>query len=179
MDNPFTLFGLAPHFVLDESHLTATFRSLQRAVHPDRYVEASDQERRWAVERAAAVNEAYQILRDPAQRARCLLALKGISMREEENTLMDRVFLQEQMELRERLGEAHGSSHPLQVLTELKDMINQRRASLLNELAEDLNSDVHELWLQAMEKVRKLRFFDRLLEEVVTQEEPYLDVIPT
>lgn len=176
-NNPFELFGLTPTFTIDEQQLATTYRSLQRVVHPDRYVGASDHERRQAVEQAATVNDAYKILRDPVRRADCLLSLLGHP--ENEQRLMDPAFLMEQMELRERLGEVHDSDHPLNTLAELTDLLRQRRATLLGELDDFLRNTTQESLAQAAEIVLRLRFFDRLVEEARLLEDRYLDLIPS
>ncbi|CAK0758301.1 Co-chaperone protein HscB homolog [Gammaproteobacteria bacterium] len=175
MENPFTLFGFAPTFEINEQQLASTFRNLQRVVHPDRYANSSDQERRSAVERAAAVNDAYQLLRNPLRRARYLLSLRGVETQEEGNTVMDSEFLTEQMELRERLAEVHEVNDPENILMEMKDTLQKRRSILLIELAECLRIDTQESLIKAAEIVRRLRFFDRLVEETTLLEERYLD----
>jgi len=175
MDNPFELFGLTPIFEIDEQRLATTFRSLQRAVHPDRYAGASGQERRQSAERAAAVNDAYQVLRDPVRRARYLLSFRGIETQEEGNTTMDTTFLMEQMEFREQLGEVREATDPVNVLVALKNRLRDRRIALLGELSAYLSIDTAESLAQATERVRRLRFFDRLIQEATTLEEDYLD----
>jgi molecular chaperone HscB len=174
-DNPFELFGLVPAFEIDERRLAETFRGLQRAVHPDRYARASDYERRLAVGQAAAVNDAYQVLRDPLRRARCLLSLRGVATREETNTVMDPAFLMEQMELRERLGEVQESADPSSTLEQVKNTLREHRAALLDELAAYFRAGTPEALTHAAERVRRLRFFDRLVEEVADLEEHFLD----
>ena len=171
MDNPFALFGIAPTFEVDEQQLAETFRGLQRVVHPDRYANASDQERRQSVEQAAAVNDAYRTLRDPLRRARCLLALRGVDAREDGATLHDSTFLMEQMELRERLAEVQEAPDPLTSLAEVKSVLQQRRTALLSDVGALLRLDTSESLGQAAERIRQLRFFDRIAEDVIALEE--------
>jgi len=80
--NHFELFGLPVAFEVDMTRLAETYRELQRALHPDRFANASDRERRLSVQQAARVNEAYQILRSPLRRARYLLELRGVEFDE-------------------------------------------------------------------------------------------------
>ncbi|HIP94871.1 MAG TPA: Fe-S protein assembly co-chaperone HscB, partial [Leucothrix sp.] len=58
----FDLFGLPVHFQIDDSQLSASFRALQKKYHPDKFVNASDQERRLAVQSTGFINEAYETL---------------------------------------------------------------------------------------------------------------------
>lgn len=56
----FALFELQPDFRLDLEQLAARYRELARAVHPDRFADASEREQRLALERSAGLNDAYQ-----------------------------------------------------------------------------------------------------------------------
>ena len=73
----FALFDLQPDFRLDQQLLSARYRELAKAMHPDRFADGSAQDQRLALEHSASLNEAYQVLRSPALRARYLMALRG------------------------------------------------------------------------------------------------------
>ena len=167
----FELFGLAPSFEIDEVRLAEVYRQLQRTVHPDRYAGASDQERRLSVQRAAQVNEAYQTLKDPYRRARYLLALYGIDVQEESNTIMDAEFLMEQMELRESLAGVHDARDPHGELLVLRRDIEQRVAALRSQLRDLFRDATPESLEHAGEVLRKMRFLNRLLQEAEEVEE--------
>lgn len=111
--NHFELFGLPVAYTVAAEALSARYRELQQAVHPDRFASASDQERRLSMQRATQINEAYQVLKDPLRRARYLLHLNGIEWDDEQNTFSDPAFLMEQMERREALGEVRERDDPL------------------------------------------------------------------
>ena len=85
------------------------YRELQRVVHPDRFADGSEQERRLSMQAATQINEAYETLRDPMRgRATCCAATMstwGPSTRPPGTA----AFLMEQMELREELAEVRGS----------------------------------------------------------------------
>ncbi|MES9845310.1 MAG: Fe-S protein assembly co-chaperone HscB, partial [Candidatus Sedimenticola sp. 6PFRAG5] len=78
--NYFELFGLPAGYIIDAEQLSGRYRELQRVVHPDRYANASDQERRLSMQGATRINEAFDTLKDPIQRARYLLSLNGIDV---------------------------------------------------------------------------------------------------
>src|SRR5512141_1081809 len=103
--NHFELFELPVTFDIDTDELAVRYRELQRRVHPDKYANASDQERRLSMQMTTMINEAFQTLKDPVWRGRYLLSLRGISLDDEIDTAMDPAFLTEQMELREELEE--------------------------------------------------------------------------
>ena len=99
--NHFELFGLPVAYAVDPAALERAYRDLQGRVHPDRFASASEAERRVAMQWATRANEAYRTLRNPIDRARYLLALKGFDTGEESNTSMPPDFLMQQMEWRE------------------------------------------------------------------------------
>ena len=69
MQNHFELFQLPARFDVDMDTLDAAYREVQGRVHPDRFVNASDAEKRVAMQWATRANEAYQTLRNPQKRA--------------------------------------------------------------------------------------------------------------
>ena len=79
----FELFELPISFDVDLSDLSQRYRELQRVAHPDKFVNASDRERLHSVEKAAAINEAYQVLKSPQRRARYMLELQSVSFDDE------------------------------------------------------------------------------------------------
>ncbi len=66
--NYFELFGLPVGFIVDTDALAENYRELQRVIHPDRYANASEQERRLSVQGASRINEAFETLKDPIGR---------------------------------------------------------------------------------------------------------------
>jgi DnaJ-domain-containing protein 1 len=75
-------------------------------VHPDKFVNATDAEKRVAMQWATRANEAYQTLKSPQKRAHYLCELNGVDLQTESNTAMPMAFLMQQMEWREALGDA-------------------------------------------------------------------------
>jgi len=103
--NYFQLFGIEITFDVDLNRLSQTYQNLQKAVHPDRFAHASSQEQLLAVQKSAEINDAYQVLKQPLQRAEYILTLRGVDMPNEQQSFSDTTFLMQQMELREMLGE--------------------------------------------------------------------------
>ncbi|MFA7096218.1 MAG: co-chaperone HscB [Gammaproteobacteria bacterium] len=168
--NHFEIFGLPARFALDQEQLAERYRELQRAVHPDRYANAGAQERRLAVQRAAQINEAFQVLRDPLARAKYLLELHGVQVDDGQNTAMDPVFLMEQMELREALSEVRGHAEPQAALARLFQDISARIQDLTALLGGELDRATPDALRQARDNVRKLQFLGRLREEALELE---------
>ncbi|MCH2109682.1 MAG: Fe-S protein assembly co-chaperone HscB [Polyangiaceae bacterium] len=103
MSDPFQLLGFEHHFALSAQELELRHRDLSAALHPDRFSHASPAERRAALNRAIAINEAARILKNPVQRGELLLSHYGVSTEEEQHPPASPALLMEMMEKRERL----------------------------------------------------------------------------
>lgn len=167
--NFFVLFGLPVSFEVDLKLLAERYREMQRAVHPDKFANAVEAERRLSMQMAARLNEGLQVLKDPLARGRYLLELRGVEL--DDNGALDGAFLMEQMELRERLGEVKGSDDPHQQLHAVAQDIAARSKELVAQLAAALQQDSDESLQMAKDLTRKLQFFRRLEEEVVGLED--------
>ena len=107
--NYFELFGLKPTFNIELATLESSYRKIQSETHPDRFVTASPTEKLVSMQQATFANEAYLILKKPANRAQYLLELQGITAISETNTAMSTEFLMQQMEWREATEDAIAS----------------------------------------------------------------------
>lgn len=175
----FELFELPVSFDIDLQDLSQRYRELQRAVHPDRFANASDRERRLSVEKAAAINEAHQVLKSPQRRARYMLELQSVSFDDEKDTALDPAFLMEQIELREALGELSQDSDPLSSLNKIMLDIKQRITVVVAEIREMLASgQLDEAQKNSVKLlVHKMQFLNKLQQEAEYQEENLLDTI--
>ena len=163
--NYFELFGLPVDFIVDNQALAERYRELQRVIHPDRYANASEQERRLSIQGASLVNEAYETLKDPISRAGYLLTLHGIQMDALQETTQDMAFLMEQMELREELAEIRSQADPYAAILELSGRINQQIKSLVGRMALQFESATPSALEAAREILRKMRFLQKLRRE--------------
>lgn len=111
----FELFGLPARFAQDAAILDARWKELQRQVHPDKFAAEGPAAQRLAMQWSVRINQAYQRLRDPLQRARYLCELQGQSIGAEDNTAMPPQFLMQQMQWLEALDEAQ-SAQDLQLI---------------------------------------------------------------
>ncbi len=169
--NYFELFGLPANFDLDGSSLTERYRDLQKVFHPDRFASASVQERRLSLQQAAQINRAYDTLRDPLARARYLLTLQGLEYNDESSTISDLEFLEEQMELRERLADIRHESDPASVLHDFMAQLDVRKREYIEVLSGLFaTSEVVDL-LKAKNIVQRMQFIRRLQEEGEALEE--------
>jgi molecular chaperone HscB len=160
--NHFAAFDLTPSFTLDLKTLAARYRDLQAAVHPDRFVNVADAEKRVAMERATEVNEAYNTLRDPVKRAMHLLSLVGVDGMDAKDTSMPHAFLIEQMEWREAIADAK-IKEDVERLEEMGAELQSVLASLGDTFAAAYDGGHHTV---ATTLARKMRFTQKLIEEV-------------
>ncbi|WP_210473777.1 co-chaperone HscB [Vibrio crassostreae] len=161
--NHFELFGLPLQFQLDGSLLSSQFRDLQRQFHPDKFAIASERDRLLAVQKAAQINDAYQVLKNPISRAEYLLVQHGEDIRGEQQTMQDPMFLMEQMELREELEDIADSSDPEDALFAFEGKVSKMYKQQLSAIQQELDS---EAWLEAADRVRKLKFIAKLKNEI-------------
>ena len=91
--NFFELFGLPVSYDVDLNQVQHHYMELQKQVHPDKFANASDQEKRLSMQQTSWINEAQTTLKDPVLRATYLLKLKGVDINLENETTMDSGFL--------------------------------------------------------------------------------------
>src|SRR5712671_4642207 len=151
--NHFELFDLAPAYALDTERLEDSYKELQTLVHPDRYAQAADAERRASMQWTTRVNEAYSALKDPVQRAKHILELRGVDVGFETNTQMPTDFLLQQLETREQLEEALQKKNS-GFLDSLRSSLMGKRKLLEAQIGESI--DARKDYVHATELVRKL-----------------------
>lgn len=161
--NFFELFGLPACFGLDAGQLDRAYRELQSSVHPDRFVNAPEAERRVSMQQATQVNEAYQTLKNPVRRAAYLIAQRGIDPRFETNTAMPAEFLIEQMEWREAIEKAWGSADAREL-----DQLSSRLGGELKQMYAQIGRQIDERgdFSGAADTVRKLMFLEKVGMEI-------------
>ncbi|QOL47939.1 Fe-S protein assembly co-chaperone HscB [Massilia litorea] len=162
MQNHFELFGLPARFDVDMAALDAAYRDVQGRVHPDRFVNATDAEKRVAMQWATRANEAYQTLKNPQKRAHYLCELNGVDLQTESNTAMPMAFLMQQMEWREELGDARAAKDA-DALDALDKQVRMERKAMLAEVGKQLDAGD---FPKAAEGVRALMFLDKFGDEV-------------
>ena len=161
--NHFELLGLPVAYTVDPTRLERGYRDLQSRVHPDKFAAATDAERRVAMQWATRANEAYRTLRDPLNRARYLLQLKGFDTGEETNTSMPPDFLMQQMEWRESVDESRAAGDAAG-LSRLHAQIADDRREMLDQLGRAIDRESN--YDAGCSLVRKLRFLDKIDEEI-------------
>lgn len=108
MDTPnyFEMLGLPQAFHIDEQVLEDQYRNLQSILHPDRYANASNYERRMAAEKSSDINQAYNTLKSPSIRAQHLLEIQGVDCRQDDKTMSDPEFLMDMLQIEDAIQDA-------------------------------------------------------------------------
>lgn len=162
MQNHFELFHLPQRFAVDMTALDKAYREVQRRVHPDRFVNATDTEKRVAMQWATRANEAYQTLKNPFKRAAYLCELNGIDLQIESNTAMPGDFLMQQMEWREALEDAKAARN-IDEVEQIESELHAAKKAKLERIGALLDANEFE---EAAHVVRQLMFLEKFGAEV-------------
>jgi len=161
--NYFELFEIPVSYDVDVNQLQHRYRDLQKAVHPDKYANASSQERRISMQQTSLINQALHTLKHPVERAVYLLQLKGIDFTMDNETTMDAAFLMEQMEMREKLESMRQQQDPLTELDIMRTDARSKMSALAEKFKQAYQSDELD---DAREIVRKLQFMNKAKNEI-------------
>ena len=160
----FSLLGLPRAFALSREQLDERWKALQRQVHPDRFAAQGAAAQRVAMQWSVRVNEAYNRLKDPLQRAAYWCELQGAPVQAHSNTAMPADFLMQQMAWREALDEAMEQPDPVPAIEALLDEAaadrRQRLATLAHLIDEQANAAA------AAQQVRALMFVEKFTEDL-------------
>lgn len=161
--NYFQFFSLPQQFDLELKTLESNYRKIQSESHPDRFITATSAEKLASMQMATLANEAYQTLKNPANRAKYLLELHGITAINDNNTAMPMQFLMQQMEWREAIEDARAAKD----IATLEDLFHEMQAeskSLQAHLTQLL--DEKKDYTTATETTRKLIFIDKVCADI-------------
>lgn len=160
--NHFELFDLPVALDIDLVALKANFLKLQQLHHPDKALD-KDQ----ALIMSSDINQAYKVLSQVDSRAAYLLSLKKQDHHLDQS-IHDFEFLQSALEIREQLDEADSQEQLITLRNEVKQWVD----GLIREFKIDYSD---EDWSEARDTVRKLRFFQRVLNDIDKAEDQLLD----
>ena len=119
----FSALGLKPALDLDPADLEKRYYAASRELHPDRFVRASPEAQRDALDRSSILTSAYRTLKDPHARAEYLLQQRGIASKD-----LPPGFLEQAFELNELVEE--GGPEEREKLRAMLDEIDAGLVSL-------------------------------------------------
>ncbi|XP_022690688.1 iron-sulfur cluster co-chaperone protein HscB, mitochondrial-like [Varroa jacobsoni] len=150
--NYFKVLGQEEKFSLNTVDLQTRFIELQRILHPDRFANCSEEEKSYSADQSAMVNEAYQVLLKPIQRATYLLKVNGVTLDE---VKLPQKFLIEMMDLNEQVDTVTDKVKK----TLLENIINIQEAAMADlqkSFAEGNN-------VEASKILAKIKYLDNLI----------------
>lgn len=162
MHSYFQLFNLPEQFNLDLAKLEQQYHQLNIRFHPDKTATASSFEQKQAIMMAATINQAYQTLQNPLDRAAYLLQQQGINADAPEHTHFAPEFLMQQMQWREQLNDAKIAQNT-STLHALAQEIQAEQHTLYQHLA---NAFEQQQLQAAANLVRQGRFLAKLQQEI-------------
>jgi molecular chaperone HscB len=101
----FALFEMPRKLWVEVGALEQKFLQLSWKLHPDNFVNATEQERELSLQHSSELNDAYRTLRDPIARVEYLLAIEGMRKNGENRQQAPPELLEEVFELNESLDE--------------------------------------------------------------------------
>src|SRR5262245_47219641 len=123
--NYFELFGLPRSYSLDMDDLSRKFLAISKNIHPDKFATQGEQMQMFALRMSAAINKAYEVLRDRFLRAEYLLEISGGKSAAQDKRvppeLLNRVMI-----MREEIEEAR-EAEDAGTLAALKENVSRQR----------------------------------------------------
>src|SRR5438309_8843807 len=156
----FALFEMSRKLWIEMDGLEQKFLQLSWKLHPDNFVNATEQERELSLKRSSELNDAYRTLRDPVGRVEYLLGIEGARKEGEHKQQAPPELLEEVFELNESLDELRDAKSSGGDLAALKSRLEAAEKSFQEKLGEvdaQLQTAAHE-WdaaLQADSATRK------------------------
>jgi molecular chaperone HscB len=150
----FALFEMPRKLWIEMSGLEQKFLQLSWKLHPDNFVNASEQERELSLKRSSELNDAYRALRDPVARVEYLLGIEGTRKEGEHKQQAPPELLEEVFELNESLDElreAKASGGDLAALKSRLESAEKHFQEKLGEVDAQLQSAAKE-WDAALEE---------------------------
>ena len=153
--NYFQLFKIEQSVIVDSSSLEKKYFELQKEFHPDKYVNASDHEKRLSLQITSYINEAYETLKNDYLKSIYLLKVEGFEVGDQNSTISDPEFLMHQMELREQYEKITFNKD----LEELKNF-TLKIEKLKNECLLSFNKKYEEkMYDDALVKIKEMKFY--------------------
>src|SRR5437899_1750385 len=164
----FALFEMPRQLWIEMGGLEQKFLQLSWKLHPDNFVNATEQERELSLKRSSELNDAYRTLRDPIARVEYLLAIEGERKEGEKKQQAPPELLEEVFELNESLDELREAKASGTNLAGLKARLESAEKNFQEKLGDvdgKLQAAAHE-WDAALggERATRERIMGRLNE---------------
>ena len=162
--NFFELFDIPVSYEVDLKKVQQHYMNLQMQVHPDRFANGSDQEKRLSMQQTSWLNEAQATLKDDVLRASYLLKLSGLDINLENETTVDMAFLMQQLEMRERLENINReATDSLDELDSMAKKVKKTSADMMIAFSQSYKDNDFD---EAREWISKLQFMQKAKKEI-------------
>jgi molecular chaperone HscB len=132
----FALFEMPRKLWIEMTGLEQKFLQLSWKLHPDNFVNSTEQERELSLKHSSELNDAYRTLRDPVGRVEYLLGIEGARKEGEHKQQAPPELLEEVFELNESLDELREAKASGDDLSTLKSQLQSAEKSFQEKLAE-------------------------------------------
>ncbi|NXI15455.1 HSC20 protein, partial [Irena cyanogastra] len=161
----FRLMDCDRSFRIDPEQLQRRFRSLQRAVHPDRFGQRPPKEQHYSEQHSSLINKAYQTLLNPLSRGLYLLELSGVEPAKETDCDADSEFLMGILEINEKLAELKNEDN----LEEIETLIKVKQEQLTREVTAAFEKDDLQ---EAKKLLGKMKYFANIEDKLKAKKVP-------
>jgi len=157
----FDVFNIEKSFSIDKNHIEKEYFLLQNKYHPDRFVNASEEEKFEAAQSSIFINKAYNTLKDDLKRSEYILKIQSIMVNTESSDSIKPcpILLMEVMEDRDQLSELKNFDD----IQDFENRINSKKEKCLNELDNEFNNENYN---DAASLTIRLQFLTKILEEI-------------
>ncbi|KAG2377340.1 hypothetical protein C9374_009251 [Naegleria lovaniensis] len=162
----FTLMDLPHEFSVNPKVLHEKYKELQKVLHPDKFAQKSETEKKISRMQSAIVNTAYQTLKSTKLRAEYLLKLKEAQKlgpcnhKSVNDVQLPPEFLMEIMEVNEQINDSEDNRESL---TEIQMDFNERKRLVVRSIDEQFKKDDLD---EARFKIAQLNYIERTLQLV-------------
>ena len=132
----FAIFGLPRKLWIEMGALEQRFLQMSWKLHPDNFVNASEEAREASLKRSSELNDAYRTLRDPVGRVEYLLDLEGERREGEKKQQAPPELLEEVFELNESMDELREAKSTGGDLSSLKSRLKEAEKNFREKLAD-------------------------------------------
>ena len=154
--NYFEIFNLSAKYNLNLTQLEEGYKAILKSIHPDRFINASDNEKNLAMIKSTQVNDAYQTLKNPIRRAQYILDLNQVNS----DKGLGNDFLMQQMEYEETLEDLNDKNGLDAFKLEIDAKLSSELACIENNI--DLKSDL----IEASYHLLKATFLAKFAEKI-------------
>jgi molecular chaperone HscB len=132
----FAIFGLPRKLWIEMNGLEQKYLQLSWKLHPDNFVNATEEERELSLRRSSELNDAYRVLRDSVARVEYLLGIENMRKEGEHKQQAPPELLEEVFELNESLDELREAKSAGDDLAALKSRLEAAEKNFGEKLAE-------------------------------------------